>query len=792
MPPRLEPGGLSLSARWQRILSAVLAAVLLGALALLVQQSQRGFQFEASLRALLPPVQHGALVEAANRRLLARANQTLVLLVAGADKAAVKAAAAALKRDLARLPGLAPVQDEDGGAAALVTLLKQYRFHLLSASQRAALAAGTVQPLLVRAERALYGIDSWAAVATPEEDPLYLFNDYIRQLLSDDGGRRREDGLVLVSRENPRQHYAVITARLSGDAFSLAQQRQVAAAVAALSAAVAGRHPGVAVLRSGFVFHAAAAAAQAQRDVSVIALGSLAGIVLLFWAAFRSLTPLLLSLTAIAFGCLCAVGVSHAVFGGLHVLTLVFGASLIGVAVDYALHFFTRLYAMGAGGGGRAALAAVFPGMALALVTTVIAYACLASTSLPGLRQVALFSVVGLVGAWLFVAGALPWLARAGAPLRPGALSLLARFPTRLWARLGERARWGVALAMPALSAALSFAALSWTSDIRALYQAPPELAAQEAVVRDVVRRDAANQYFLVTASSAQGVLEKSEALTGELRAVVQRGALGGFTALSDYLPSAERQAANYRALKAGLYGADGPVWRYMAAVGFEGPAMDQHRAVFAAAQDAYLAVDAAMAALPRELRRLWLGDIDGRYATVIVLRGVNELEPLRRLAESASGVYFVDNVADISAALDAQRAAATRLLGAAYGVVGLLLLACYRRLRALALLLPVLVASFLTLAVLVASGVELGLFHVFALFLILGLGMDYSIFLHSSAEGNPACALAVLLSALTSALSFGLLSLSSTPMVQAFGITVLLGSLFNVLLAPLARLGRV
>ena len=67
------------------------------------------------------------------------------------------------------------------------------------------------------------------------------------------------------------------------------------------------------------------------------------------------------------------------------------------------------------------------------------------------------------------------------------------------------------------------------------------------------------------------------------------------------------------------------------------------------------------------------------------------------------------------------------------------------------------------------------------AMFLVLGLGMDYVIFVSELSEDRVETTVAILLSATTSLLSFGLLSLSSLPFVSAFGLTVLLGNAFNL-----------
>jgi len=95
------------------------------------------------------------------------------------------------------------------------------------------------------------------------------------------------------------------------------------------------------------------------------------------------------------------------------------------------------------------------------------------------------------------------------------------------------------------------------------------------------------------------------------------------------------------------------------------------------------------------------------------------------------------------------------------------------------------LVATLLTITLLSSAGMSIGLFHLFAMFLILGLGMDYSIFIYESSPTETASHTAILFSAVTSCLSFGLLALSSTPMVQFFGATILIGSILNLVLAP-------
>jgi predicted exporter len=174
----------------------------------------------------------------------------------------------------------------------------------------------------------------------------------------------------------------------------------------------------------------------------------------------------------------------------------------------------------------------------------------------------------------------------------------------------------------------------------------------------------------------------------------------------------------------------------------------------------------------------LWLGEVDGVYASIVALRGTDyaALPVLREAGEGLAGVQWVDKVGGISSVLRRYRQDMGWVLAAAYGVVFLLLLPRYRG-RAWRVLAPAASASAVTLALLGFAGQSLQLFHVLALMLLLGVGVDYGIFMQEERERRAAPWLAVGLSAVNTILSFGLLALSGTAALQAFGLTMLLGT---------------
>lgn len=106
-----------------------------------------------------------------------------------------------------------------------------------------------------------------------------------------------------------------------------------------------------------------------------------------------------------------------ALFGHMHVMTLVLGSSLIGVAVDYPLHYLSKSWSLKPWHSWPA-LRLTLPGLTLSLITSAIGYLALAWTPFPALTQIAVFSAAGLLGAYLSAVCLLPALLK-GVELRP-------------------------------------------------------------------------------------------------------------------------------------------------------------------------------------------------------------------------------------------------------------------------------------------------------------------------------------------------------------------------------------
>jgi predicted exporter len=175
--------------------------------------------------------------------------------------------------------------------------------------------------------------------------------------------------------------------------------------------------------------------------------------------------------------------------------------------------------------------------------------------------------------------------------------------------------------------------------------------------------------------------------------------------------------------------------------------------------------------------RPLWLGPADGEFSSVVMLHGLHDtalLPQLQDLASGLDGVRWVNRSGDIASLLGRYRWSMTGLLLAGHGLV---FAALWLRFRGAAwrAWLPTALASVAAVAAQGWLGEPFQLSNVLALLLLLGIGVDYGIFLLEH-DGDGAAWLAVVLGAASTWLSFGLLALSSTPALHAFGFTLMIG----------------
>lgn len=645
--------------------------------------------------------------------------------------------------------------------------LLAHRGHLLSAGDWQRVQHAAASSMAAEALRRLYAPTGMASSLGFDADPFGTLGRFASSRWPDAGFEL--DGDIPI-KAGQGVDWAVLRLSTGAQTFGLEGARHTVAALDALAAAVTAVVADARYLDLSVSRHTDRAAEQSKREMSRIGVLSIIAITLLLGWLFRHPGPLVLTVLSIASGMLIGFAAVSLLFPRLHLIAMVFGAALIGIAVDYALHLLI------APGDGQQRLRAVMPGISLGLLTTCVAFAGLLMAPFESLRQVAVFAMFGLGGACLTVFCVLPrWLRADGLKPREAGLE----FAERLLAGRPKSDRWAVLWIVGLLGVgAAGLLQLQTRDDLRAMYFSPPELIAQARTVRAIVGGWDASQMLVVRAAERQSLLESLERLEPGLDDLKRRGVLRDYLHVARSLPSQRRQQLVHDRLDALVYAPGQALDQLAADLNAPDTWAQSRRAAFN--DSTPLRFDGwreDMAGTPypdliAPLADAWVG--------LVRVSDVGDVEAVVQwaAAQRASGVdvRWRDTIAGAQRQLAAARQGAARVLVLAAAAVLLVLGLRYGTRGAVTVALPSLLAVVGTLGLCGWLGQPFTVFRLFALLLVIGLSIDYAVFAREAGSHASPTLLAIALSALTTLLSFGLLGLSSTPALAEFGSTVVLG----------------
>lgn len=639
-----------------------------------------------------------------------------------------------------------------------------------------ALAAALRQQIEALASSAGLVTKQWLA-----NDPTGEFMQVMRTWAGGDGPTRRE-GVFF----NANETRSLMLVLLRAPAFEIDTQAAALSEVRAAFAAVAANSAAQLALGGAPVF-AVSAQDGVRNDVVRLSLLATGLMVVFLLLALRSVRAVLLSLLPLSFGVLAGVCAVALGFGDVHGITIAFGSTLIGVAVDYPLHFLGHLtrpwhtpYEH---------LRRIWPTLRLGAFTTVIAFGALTLSSHAGLAQLGVFSVAGIVAA----AATTRWLLPALIP-RNFRLIIPPGFVHYFFAQFARTApaaaKLAVVLALIAAGAVAMNRDRLWAHELSALSPAAPALQQADASLRADFSAHADGPLLLAVGANAETVLRATEQFIPQLDAAVAQATIAGFDAPARYLPSVATQQARQAALPAGDE-LRARLTRALRALPFQPAAFAPFLADVAAARtQAPLTPADFSPAAPTGLVDTRISAsvfaLDGGWVAATRLRGANAAAASAQLLAAAKaaapGVEWivVEPKRDATAAMHDYRDRALSLW--AWGVLGIvltLIVGLRSARRGLAVFASPLAATALTVAGLVLAGVALTLFHVIGLLLTMGLGIDYALYfdrLGQHADEWETTFPALWKAWMTTVLGFSVLMWSQAPVLNALGLTVSVG----------------
>jgi predicted exporter len=339
----------------------------------------------------------------------------------------------------------------------------------------------------------------------------------------------------------------------------------------------------------------------------------------------------------------------------------------------------------------------------------------------------------------------------------------------------------GLPISIIAISA-LTMTQVEYNDDIHQLQAMPADLKKQENTIADVTGIQSSQQMLLVSARSDEELLVSLENMDTILANWQTQGLITEYQGLHQYVSSITRQRENFGLIEAlyrdhaeqlasSLQLADIPIFEQTFV---SNPLIN------------YLANPVSEPIRFLYLDRIVQGQLDDQVHSIVLLKGVDESLNLSGYANSTEDVHYLNKVEQISTLFASYRIKIMELLGIAILLIASLLSLRYGTKQSIKILMPSLIACVAGLAITVITGSTLNLFNLLALILIIGIGIDYTLFFSEQNQSHSTL-LAISLSAMTTLLSFGLLALSNTHAIHSFGITVLAGIFVAWLLAPMA-----
>ena len=608
-------------------------------------------------------------------------------------------------------------------------------------------------------------------------DPTGIFQEL---LLSWQDGTKpppRDQGVWV----SPNGERSLVLIETHSPGYTLDRQVQTVLALEARLGEVAAEHD-VALLMAGTPVNTVKARDAVRQEMLV---GTVAALMLIggfLFAVYRSVRLLALGALPIMTGMLIGLAATDLVFGSVHRITLAFGITLLGVAIDYPLHLFShthhdeRL---------RRTASRILPPMLLGAITTIAAFMVLGTGGFTGLAQLAVFIGSGLAAAVTTALFVLPSVAGdqrlfAGAGPPTG----------RSWAPPRWLSFAFMGLTVLALLLLGTRSDTIWERDLSALSPVPTATKLLDGALRADLGAPDLRFLFLVSGDDAESMLRASEALELKLVSLKEAGDIGGFDAVHRYIPSRRTQNVRLSRLPdARRLGAD---------LGEAAEKSGLDPSLFTPFLEAVETSKNRAPITPEDDPSIFQGtplwpklvnlmtEHDGRWFGFVPLSAVQDLAALRAAADELDQVDFMDLKTVSAESITSFRDAALfRLLVGMLVIMALLFMVRRDMMVTLRILFAMISALAMTAGAMLLLGEKFSLFHILASLVVIGVGLDYGLFFSWKAdvlEDRRRALHGITICAASTTIVFALLAMSSISVLRVIGLTVAIGTCLTFL----------
>ncbi len=614
----------------------------------------------------------------------------------------------------------------------------------------------------------------WVA-ATLEKDKTLALADFFNQQSLPSAKLKNHDGFLISTKNEPvgqTRYYVLVNFMSNGTGLDLNVAKKIAANVTSLKKQALTQDTGVDYLATGAAFFTASASSSAQNEMTVFGAISVFATLLLIMIIYRSALSVFCTLFVVSVSMIYGYTALRLLFTEVNVLTLVFAVTLIGIAADYSFHALSELRFSKPKVANP--LHTIRSSLLLSFLTTTAGYLILVFTPLILFKQIAVFTMAGLLGALLCVLLLYPSLVvlKAKSAMQvPNFISGLHNLQ-QVWLNNKLAMRWQLLFIIVGLFG-LTF--LDNDDDPRHFYKVPDDLITQQQTISDLLAAQWDSSYLLIAGENEQQVLRQMEQLLPRLEQLQANKEITAYSSISQWLPSISMQKSNQQLLSDAVNRGDFTQLNSVLGFNLAARPLDEYQQLdFATWQNTKVAP---------LFTNQWL-QIQHRYYSVIKLKSLQNTSTVKSLANTYTDVFFIDKVAGISEQIGQFRLQLIFIYALALTMAMAIFWLRYGLLNAFFAVTRPLIAVLVALILSTWFYGSLTVFNYVAGILILALGLDYCIF-YAEHGLCKKITLTTCVSALSSLFVFAILIVSSTPAVSQFGFTVFIGVVVVFLISP-------
>ncbi len=642
--------------------------------------------------------------------------------------------------------------------------LSKHKSAFLNDELRAALLSPRLDR---RVLKALYSQAEGVSGAEFVNDPLLLLRDELKTFGRINKIPEIQNGMIIFKDGDKR--WILINAKSSQDGFSGSAQL-VAKAVNACISSVQREYPHTEVIKRAAFFYSAHATATATRDLTLLGSLTLLGIILLSLIAFKSLKPLLLISISLVFSLNFACAAVFWCFDNISPLVLVLGLCVIGLCTDYTVYYVVRRKTH-CNESAVLSIKKLSNELYAAYFSSAAAYAVLMFSPFPLLKELSLFCVAGLSASLVFVLTIEPKTGNFGKQTAD------LKYAYVFLKLLSGKKAFCFILLLVAVNL-IGMQKLCFNDDPSALQEVPRSLLNEDKKVEKIMGTSFDQTWILLTSpdeTSFKQDIYTLRKITKEAiaRGIIQKAFLPPIN--PDEIFIKDRLLVNNAVLELACQLKDKGI-----RINTDSYLKDQNILL-----EDFFKKAPGIAFAPFYMT---YGQ-DKNHAFMIQLTGLDDPQALRQLLNTADGNFkLIDRRHDYTLLFKACRENALTMLLIALMAVFVLELIKFKLKRALICFIPPVLSIISALCIPALFGFESNLFSITALLLVLGIGIDYTLFFSNSSHQSEHTLYAVTVCALTTLLSLGILFFSNTYAVSVFGLTLSIGIAVSYVLAVICR----